>query len=428
MNLCVYTLLLRVLAPFLWAMLAWRGQRAKASSPGVLHPQRFGYGLPVSGDAPVWVHAVSLGETRAAQSLVHALLDAGHPVVLTHMTVTGRDEGRRLFEAAIARGQLRQCWLPYDFPGATRRFLRAVAPRCGLLIERETWPNLLASAQALGVPMALVSARFSARSLKRQQRFGTLMRQTLGRLDRVLAQTPGDARRLREAGAPEPRVTGNLKFDVSLDPAQREAGQRWHEALGRPIVAIASTREGEDAMFIEGLSALPRQALDPLFILIPRHPQRFDDAAAQLTRAGLRFRRRSDGGEALAYASVEVVLGDTLGEMAFYYSAADIAIVAGSFAPLGGQNLIEASAAGTPVIVGPHTFNFEEAAKQAVQAGAAWRADDATHALRLACDALGQADVLATMRRNAAAWMESHRRATDKTLAALADLLARPAA
>lgn len=427
MNRGVYTLALRALSPLIWL---WMGHRARRAGGQweIFSPQRFGR-LPAASSsdsqaAPVWVHAVSLGETRAAQPLLQALLDRGLPVLLTHVTATGRAEGARLFQDAIGRGQLRQAWLPYDFPGATRRFMAASRPRCGLLIEREVWPNLLAAARAAGVPMGLVSARFSASSLRQAGRMGGVMREALAGLDAVLAQTAEDAARLAQAGARQPVVTGNLKFDLALPPTQVQAGQAWRQRLGRPVVAVASTREGEDGAFIEAIKRHAKVSGThnaPLFLLIPRHPQRFDEAARLLEEAGLAYARRSAGAE--PGVDTTVLLGDTLGEMAFYYAASDVAIVAGSFAPLGGQNLIEACAAGVPVIVGPHTFNFKQAAEDAIEAGAAQRAPDAAQAVDAAMALLADEARRRCGGEAARAWFGAHAGATGRTLDALASWL-----
>ncbi|MFF7058848.1 3-deoxy-D-manno-octulosonic acid transferase [Achromobacter spanius] len=464
MNRCVYTLALRALAPLLWLWMARRAKRA-GGEWGVFSRERFGHrpdtkppastsaSSATSTDstwtAPVWMHAVSLGETRAAQPLLQALLDRGLPVLLTHMTATGRAEGQRLFADAISRGQLRQAWLPYDFPGATRRFMRGYRPCCGLLIEREIWPNLLAAARQAGVPMALVSARYSASSLRQAKRMGSVMREALGGLDLVLAQTAEDAGRLEQAGAPTPVVTGNLKFDLVLPAAQVQAGREWRARIGRPVIAIASTREGEDAPFIEAIKRYGKgsghpagnpasnsasdpanssansptgSAIDaPLFLLIPRHPQRFDDAARLLSEAGVSYVRRSAGGDPAP--ETRVLLGDSLGEMAFYYAASDVAVVAGSFAPLGGQNLIEACAAGVPVIVGPHTFNFQQAAEDAIAAGAAARKAHPAQAIDAALAMLKDEARRQEASHAARAWFELHAGATRRTMDALAPWL-----
>ncbi|CAB3891812.1 3-deoxy-D-manno-octulosonic acid transferase [Achromobacter animicus] len=418
MNRGVYTLGLRALAPLIWLWMARRAKRAGGRWE-IFSPERFGRPDPatVLPDNPVWMHAVSLGETRAALPLLNALLARGLPVLLTHTTATGRAEGERLFKDAIARGQLRQVWLPYDFPGATRRFLAAHRPRCGLLMEREIWPNLLAAARQARVPMALVSARYSASSLRQARRMGSVMREALAGLDMVLAQTAEDAGRLAEAGAPAAVVTGNLKFDLVLPPAQVEAGRAWRAQLGRQVVAVASTREGEDAPFIEAIKRQAAAPGAPLFLLIPRHPQRFDEAARLLSDAKVGFARRSEG--TLAPPGAAVLLGDSLGEMAFYYAASDVAIVAGSFAPLGGQNLIEACAAGVPVIVGPHTFNFKQAAEDAIEAGAALRAEDPAQAVHAAIALLRDTPRRQLASKAARACFDQHAGATGRTMDAL---------
>ena len=422
MNRGVYTLGLRALAPLIWLWMARRAKRAGGRWE-IFSPERFGRADPatVLPDNPVWMHAVSLGETRAALPLLNALLARGLPVLLTHTTATGRAEGERLFKDAIARGQLRQVWLPYDFPGATRRFLAAHRPRCGLLMEREIWPNLLAAARQARVPMALVSARYSASSLRQARRMGSVMREALAGLDMVLAQTAEDAGRLAEAGAPAAVVTGNLKFDLVLPPAQVEAGRAWRAQLGRQVVAVASTREGEDAPFIEAIKRHASKPGAPLFLLIPRHPQRFDEAAGLLSAAKLTFSRRSTG--ALPAPDAAVLLGDTLGEMAFYYAASDVAIVAGSFAPLGGQNLIEACAAGVPVIIGRHTFNFKQAAEEATAVGAVMRVDSEGVAVDAAVALLADALKRRTMIGSGKQWFRSHAGATTRTMLALESLL-----
>lgn len=433
MNRGVYTLALRALAPLVWLWMARRAKRAGGQWE-IFSPERFGRVAPgraVSGSAPdpgapplgapIWVHAVSLGETRAAQPLLQALLDRGLPVLLTHITATGRAEGGRLFADAIARGQLRQAWLPYDFPGATRRFLAARAPRCGILVEREIWPNLLAAARRAQVPMALVSARYSASSLRQAARMGRVMREALEGLDLVLAQTMQDADRLARAGVRHPAVSGNLKFDLALPESQVQAGRDWRVRLGRPVIALASTREGEDAPFIDALKRQAATPGGPLFLLIPRHPQRFDEAAALLEQAGVAYTRRSSGQE--LGPDTSVLLGDTLGEMAFYYAASDVAVVAGSFAPLGGQNLIEACAAGVPVIVGPHTFNFQQAASDAIEAGAVQRQPDPAQAVAAALALVADPATRQAAGEAARKWFSSHAGATARTMDALAPWL-----
>lgn len=402
---------------------------------------RFGrYAEPAPALDAIWIHAVSLGETRAAQPFVRAVLDRGHRVLLTHLTATGRAEGARAFAADIAEDRLVQDWLPYDFPGATRRFITRHRPRAGVLIEREVWPNMIHAANRAGVPMILASARMSDRSLRQSLRLGRIMREAYGRFQAVYAQSLHDARRLERAGALAVSVSGNFKFDLHLDGERVARGRAFAERLGRRTVAIASTREGEDALFIQAMrhqiERARHQGVEPgdqvLFYLIPRHPQRFDEAAERLRQAGLSFVRRStlvelgDGGTSAVRAcqDVSVVLGDTLGEMPWYYAACQVAIVAGSFEPLGGQNFIEACALGRPVLVGPHTANFEQAVADALEAGAVERVDGADLAVQRALQWVEDPRCLARMGEAGSHWVRQHAGAVDRVVNGLEDLLA----
>lgn len=385
-----------------------------------------------SARRPVWVHAVSLGETRAAQPLLRALLDRGEDVLLTHLTVTGWDEGQRAFADEIAQGRLKQQWLPYDFPGATARFLEHYQPVVGILIEREVWPNMLASARARRLPMMLVSARFSDHALRTVLRAGKVLQEAYAGLPAVHAQTLQDAQRLEQAGAVAVRVSGNFKFDISVPAEQVAKGREFAAALQRRILTIASTREGEDEMFIQAIQKHVRrmrtQGQEPadavMFRLVPRHPQRFEAAAQMLADAQLPFVRRSAtvaGGDCSTSAvrmarDAVVLLGDTVGEMVRYYASSQVAIIGGSFAPHGGQNLIEACAVGVPVIVGPHTYNFEQAANDAIHEGAALRAQDADAALQMALQLLDDPRRLTQMSEAAEDWVRQHSGAVQRVM------------
>jgi len=429
----IYTFLLRLCAPLLWGYMLLRARRAGGDWQ-IFSAERFGsYALPWDGEAPVWVHAVSLGETRAAQTLILQLLARGERVLLTQLTATGRAEGARLFAAEIAAGQLRQQWVPYDFSGATQKFFRHYRPRLGILIEREVWPNLIEQAQLAAVPLILASARFSEKSQRQVKRIDkvllTLMRDAYAGIDLTLAQTEDDATRLYEVGALNIHVVGNLKFDVALPVVAVDAGRAWRVRLNRPVIAIASTREGEDALFVQ---ALARQESTALFLLIPRHPQRFDEAAVLLEQAGIATLRwsalRQHTQPEQMLEGVKVVLCDTLGEMPFFYAASDVAIVAGSFAPVGGQNLIEACALGTPVIVGPHTYNFSEAVANAVEIGAAAQIqsaeplDAAQRAVAMAVFWLQDQQALHDKSRLAREWVGQHTGATARILQHITEL------
>ena len=403
--------------------------------------QRFGYYNNVSRPQGglILVHAVSLGEMRAAQPLVQALLDEGHQVLLTHLTYTGYAEGSRMFHAAIGQGQLVQQWLPYDFPGAAKRFYAHYQPSIVIVIEREIWPNLLHQAHKVGIPMLLVSARFSARSLRQVVRMGRLMQSALSRFTAIYAQSFQDAQRLERAGGRAVRVSGNFKFDVELSADQIARGQNLATRLGRKIVVIASTREGEDELFIDAMRRYIRrelqQDLEPsqrtLFYLIPRHPQRFESVAALLEKEDWKVVRRSQllqtgdctSGSLSCCEEADVLLGDSLGEMPWYYAQAQVAIIGGSFAPLGGQNFIEACALGVPVIVGTHTRNFEQAVNDALAEGAALRANSADTALRQAMQLLDDTPQRQRMADAGLHWVQKHSGSVQRVMTGIHEVL-----
>ncbi len=374
----LYNLLVWAAQPLLRRKLA----RRALAEPGyaVAVPERFGHYTqpPETTRALVWVHAVSLGESRAAGILLQALREAlpGVRILLTHGTATGRAEGAKLLRPGDV-----QVWQPWDTPAAVQAFLRHFKPRIGLLMETEVWPNLVRQSARAGVPLALVNARLSEKSLRSAQRWSGLMQPTYAALRAVWAQSEADAQRLRALGAQVQAVTGNLKFDAQPDAAQLARGQAWRAALQRPVCLLASSREGEEAQWLQAVQALSQEVH---WLIVPRHPQRVGEVEALLQDAGLIVSRRSAWGEVgpSAHAGAQVWLGDSLGEMALYYSLADVALLGGSFEPLGGQNLIEAAACGCPVVMGPHTFNFLEAAQQAEEAGAAVRVADMAAAVR----------------------------------------------
>lgn len=416
----LYALLWHLALPLVGLRLVWRARR----QPEYLQHLRERFGAaPRPGQAPViWLHAVSVGETRAAQPLVKALLAhyPQHQILLTHMTPTGRATGEDLFgqEARVSR-----CYLPYDLPWAMRRFLNRVKPQLGIVMETEVWPGLMAAARQKRLPMLLANARLSARSARGYLRLGRLTSEAYGSFAEVLAQTPDDAQRLAECGAPAPQVLGNLKFDVDIAPARLALGERFRtEAGSRPVILAASTREGEEGPLLDAF--LRHAAPEVLLVLVPRHPQRFDEVAGLVAARKLTFARRS-AGEAIP-ANIRVWLGDSMGEMLAYTRMADIAIIGGSWQPLGGQNLIEACALGVPVLVGRHTFNFAEAVDKALAAGAARRCKDLDTALSLAAGLLREPERLAAMGEAGRRFADANRGATARTLEAIERLLGKP--
>ena len=418
----IYRALWWVVAPLAVVRLWWRGR----FEPGYRRHigERFGYydTPPYTGRPLIWVHAVSVGETRAAQPLIDALLERypSHGILLTHMTPTGRATGESLFGERVQR-----CYLPYDMVGSIRRFLKHWRPSLGVVMETEVWPNLIFTCRERGVPLVLTNARMSARSFRRAARFGDAARPVFGGFSRVFAQSDADAERLRMLGASDVDVMGNLKFDMTPSPALLALGARWRARFGeRKVWLAASTRDGEEALVLQAramLAAASDEGRRALLVLVPRHPQRFDEVAAMLQKVRLNYVRRSawpDGDTPLP-ADVDVVLGDSMGEMAAYFSAADVAFIGGSLLPLGGQNLIEACAAGTPVVFGPHMFNFTQASENALAAGAARRVSDAGELAATLADLLLNDDRRLAMRTAATLFARQHQGATARTVTAL---------
>ena len=429
----VYSLFMGLLQPLVPLRLRKRARAEPVYAQAI--EERFGrYGAQVAGAVSpgyVWVHAVSLGETRACAALVAQLRQAlpGMRLLLTHGTATGRTQGQSL----LREGDV-QVWLPWDTPGAVARFLARFRPRIGLLVETEVWPNLVHGCNQVGVPLCLVNARMSEKSLRKALRLRSLAVPAYEGLRAVWAQSEADASRLRQLGARVAGVLGNFKFDVAPDAAQWEQGQRWRSACGRPVVMLASSREGEEAQLLGVLQSI--RALAPVntgdvaienianriqWLVVPRHPQRFESVVRLFREAGMRVAQRSQWGDTPVPADIWV--GDSLGEMALYYGMADVALLGGSFEPLGGQNLIEAAACGCPVVMGPHTFNFAEAAALARGAGAALAVPDLAAGVSQALDLVRDGARLAQARASALALAQAHQGAAARTAQAVAGLL-----
>ncbi|WP_373988930.1 lipid IV(A) 3-deoxy-D-manno-octulosonic acid transferase [Duganella sp. BuS-21] len=374
--------------------------------------------------APVlWVHAVSVGETRAAEPLVDALL-AEYPqsrIVLTHMTPTGRATGKAIFAKHGER--LVQSYLPYDTGSMVSRFIRHFQPQVCILMETEVWPNLIAVCNARKVPVVLANARLSERSLRKASRFGTLLLNAARGISLVAAQTEADAQRIRSLGVQRVEITGSIKFDVVVPEAALAIGAALRSAIGaRPVLLCASTREGEEelilAAFESARAALPAEIL---LLIVPRHPQRFDEVEKMIAARGLNFQRRSQltlDGSAL---QGEVLLGDSMGEMFGYYSACDIAFVGGSLVPMGSHSPIEPAALGKPILIGPSSFNFELVIEDVLAAGGAHRVADAADLMATAARLLNDSSARETMGLNAQSFANQHRGATRRTLTLLND-------
>lgn len=410
----LYTGLLSCALPLALARLWWRGRR----EPGYRRhlAERFGRFAERPAKPVIWVHAVSVGEVRAAAPLVRAIA-ARWPdcaLLVTCMTAAGRDAVKQVYGESVLAA-----FLPYDLPAAMRRLIEWFRPRALVLMETELWPNLIAACAEYRVPVMLANARLSEKSARGYARWPRLFGPAFAALSWVCAQAEADAARLREGGAGAVAVAGNIKFDVVPDPRKVEAGRGAGEALGRPAILLASTREGEEGPLLD--AARTRGDACAL-VLVPRHPQRFDEVAGLAAARGFAVARRSRG-EAPA-AGTALLLGDTMGEMAFYCGMARVAVIGGTFAPLGGQNLIEACACGVPVVVGPSVYNFAEATRLAVEAGAAVQAGSAAEAIALAASIALDPGRHKAMSAAALAFCAQHRGATARHLEALAEVLA----
>lgn len=469
LALWVYGLGMRWARPLLMRKLA----RRAVTEAGYAHdvPARFGrYATPAiratgqpgppPGGPLIWVHAVSLGEARVAALLLTALRSRlpGMRVLLTHSTATGWAEGHH----HVQPGDV-QTWLPWDDPAAVQAFLTHFRPSVGVLMETEIWPQLVQGCVRQGIPLALANARLNDRSARQALKLAWLSRPAYAGLSAVWAQTAADAQRLQAVGAVVQGVWGNLKFDARPNPAQCAQARAWRRNLTQPVVMLASSRAGEELEMFEQIKAI---ALDqkaqtaPFFdvtqvqwLVVPRHPQRFDDVARLIESQGWICQRRADWGPPLgastspgppAWAAdarpqsgtagtagtagteawpFQVWLGDSLGEMALYYSLADVALLGGSFEPLGGQNLIEAAACGCPLVLGPHTFNFAQASDEAVAAGAALRVADLRQGIQAALHWLAHDQERQTAAQAALAFAQSQQGATALTAQAIVSLL-----
>jgi 3-deoxy-D-manno-octulosonic-acid transferase len=402
-------LILYLLLPWALLHLVWRARKQPAYLEHV--GERFGV-FPNNLPARViWIHAVSVGETRAAEPLIKALQarHPGHRILLSHGTPTGRQTGVDLFGDGVDR-----CYLPYDFTWAARRFLCRFRPVVGVFVETEIWPNLIRACGHLAVPVYLVNARMSEKSARGYRRIGRLTRDALSKLSGIGAQTDRDAQRLSDLGAMDVSVTGNVKFDRLAPDEMLALGASLRNWFGpqRPVFLAASTRDGEETLILDALANWKIPQL--LTVIVPRHPQRFEDVAALAQQRGHKVQRRSENRP--IEADTRIVIGDSMGEMFAYYAACDVAFVGGSLLPLGGQNLLEACAVGRPVLVGPHTFNFEDATRGAIEAGAAIQVSDADELRSAIEQLLSDSNRRRAMSEAGKRFTDAHRGATEKTL------------
>jgi len=379
----LYAGLLRLALPLALLRLYWRGRRDPDHRRR--WAERLGHFPPLPRIGCLWVHAVSVGETRAALPLIRALRTRYPelPLLVTTTTLTG---SRQVREAL--GDQVQHVYAPYDLPGAVRRFLRRTRPKLAVIMETELWPNLLRRCAVEGIPVLIANARLSERSARGYARIRGLTAAMLRDVDLIAAQADADAERFRALGAPRVQVIGNLKYDLTLPEDLPERGRQLRRALlgeQRLVWIAASTHAGEEEQVLDAFARVRHRWPELLLLLVPRHPERFDGVAALCRARGFELVRR--GERRLCTPDTAVFLGDSMGELLLFYAAADLAFVGGSLVPTGGHNVLEPALLGLPVAFGPHMFNFSEAGQRLLAADAAWQVADAA-ALAAAVDRL----------------------------------------
>ena len=366
-----YTVLLYLLTPLVLARLLWRSLELTDYRRRL--GERFGFVPRTKRGVAVWVHAVSVGESLAALPLIRLLVAENPPgsVLVTTTTPTGSARVREALGDSVLH-----TYAPYDLPDVLLRFLGRMRPRKVVIMETELWPNLFAALARRNIPLVIANARLSPRSFKGYSRVRGFSRSTLAHCTHIAAQSAEDARRFRELGAEPLRVSvmGNIKFDLQVPEAQLQLGRALRNLLGvqRPVWIAASTHEGEESAALQAHAEVRKVMHKALLILVPRHPQRFDEVAALVGKSGHAFVRRSQGEPR---EDTEVLLGDSMGEMFMYYAAADVAFVGGSLVPVGGHNVLEPAALGLPVLFGPHMHNFVAARELLLECKAASEVD-----------------------------------------------------
>ncbi|MBK8183105.1 MAG: lipid IV(A) 3-deoxy-D-manno-octulosonic acid transferase [Candidatus Competibacteraceae bacterium] len=370
----LYTSLLYVTLPFALLRLYWRGRHDPDHRRR--WGERLGFAPPLPQAGCLWLHAVSVGETRAALPLIRAL-QARYPAMLLLVTTTTLTGSRQVRDALGDR--VHHVYAPYDLPGAARRFLRRARPRLAIIMETELWPNLLRRCAADGIPVLLANARLSERSARGYGRIRRLTASMLQDITLIAAQAQADAERFIALGAPRVRTVGNLKYDLVLPEGLLERGQSLRRELfgeKRLVWIAASTHSGEEEQILKAFEVIRRCWPALLLVLAPRHPERFDSVAACCRQQGFKLVRRSE--QRPCELDTTIFLGDSMGELLLFYAAADLAFVGGSLVPTGGHNVLEPALLGLPVLFGPHMFNFSEAGERLLAAEAAWEVADAT--------------------------------------------------
>lgn len=402
----LYTLLFYLAVPLILVRLYWRSRKAPAYRRR--WAERFGLFPALPKPGCIWIHAVSVGETRAALPLIRTLQERYPelPLLVTTTTPTG---SRQVQEAL--GDTVHHVYAPYDLPGTVTRFLSRTRPRLAVIMETELWPNLFHRCAALNIPLVVANARLSVRSMRGYARLRGLTADTLAQTTLIAAQSEADADRFRALGAwPERvRVTGNIKYDLTLPEGLLAQGRELRQALGeeRPVLIAASTHAGEDEAILDAVTRLRRRLPEFLLLLVPRHPERFPAVAELCRQRGLQVVARSE--QRSCTPATQVFLGDSMGELLLFYAAADVAFVGGSLVPVGGHNVLEPALVGLPVLFGPHMFNFTEAGQQLLEAEAAWQVNNAGELADRAGQLLANPELRQTMGRRGRAVVEANR-------------------
>lgn len=406
----LYTLILCLILPFVLLRLYWRSLKGPEYRRRIL--ERFGILSTPKIRGSLWLHTVSVGETQAAEPLVRRLQKQfpDLPIVITTTTPTGSERVKRLFGDSVIH-----CYFPYDLPFAINGFLKTLQPRMLVMMETEVWPNLLALCERNAIPTILANARLSERSARGYARLGPFTRQTFGRIGLVAVQSPADAERFLGLGLPADRVrvTGSIKFDIRLPASLKEQAESLRRTWsGRPVWVAASTREGEDEQVLDAHRRLLKNLPEALLVLVPRHPERFDKVALLCQREEFSVVRRSTGEP--CGPEVQVLLGDTMGELTLFLAAADVAFVGGSLVATGGHNVLEPAALGLPVVFGPHMFNFAMISRMLLAEGAALEVGSATALAEVVTDWLSDASLRARFGENGLRVVEANRGALER--------------
>jgi 3-deoxy-D-manno-octulosonic-acid transferase len=416
----LYTLAMYLLTPLIFYRLLARGLRM----PGYYARwrERFGYFRQPDFTESLWIHAVSVGEVNAAAPLIEALRKRYTDIafVVTTVTPTGSDRVRQLWDDKVFH-----VYLPYDLPAAVKRFLQRTRPRLAVVMETEIWPNLFLSCEAAGIPIVVANARLSDKSLRGYGPVRPIIRAAIRSARFVAAQSQQDADRLLTLGArPERlRVVGNLKFDLQVPPSLFDdaAGARVRWGSARPVWIAASTHEGEELAVIEAHSRLLNRFPDALLLVAPRHPEHFKPMIQLCRSYGFATRTRSEDDDPDGHCQCFVI--DTLGELVNFIACADVAFVAGSLEAIGGHNVLEPAALGVPVLVGPHTFNFEEVTDLLLEQGAALRVADSEELSKILQVLLSDPGQRQRMGEAAKRTVGNERGAVDRTLDVIGRML-----